>query len=142
MKNRLSNPIVYLLIPFVIVAFVSFAGAVPASEARGVPGIVFSERSYWGETVPVGPEASSLGVLRYTKVWESETDLVVFFEHRDGTRSGELRVHQNWNGRSGRIFLELVRRGDTILSMIWDQARKKGGVNTFARTRGAFRIRG
>jgi hypothetical protein len=67
-------------------------------------------------TVPVGPEASNLGVLEY-QVKRDGKNLDVSFTHRDQSKNGTLRIIDL--GEDKGVLLELTRT-EKVLSITWN----------------------
>ena len=66
--------------------------------------------------VPVGPDASNLGVVDY-KLRKNNKEMVVSFSHRESNKDGELRIKDL--GENEGMLLEFSREGD-ILSISWN----------------------
>jgi len=109
---------------FVICTFLMlFTNTSHVSQAADIINATFHPLQSEGPTtMPVGPEASSQGVVAVEVINEGK-DKVVVFTHRIPSLSGELRIHSE--REPNQVSMTLIREGKEVLSLRWDRINKE-----------------
>ncbi len=72
----------------------------------------------WPVCFPIGPDAFALGVTDYECVRQADGAIAVRFGHRNMDQSGEVRIRKTGEGMEA--LLELVRKGDSEILILWN----------------------